>query len=98
MFQVSTIMTRIWSCCRCCRLGAYNFVNKDNKDLSLQPTTHPPGDTCNSALKKRHVVMQEEWAIAKAACPGEYGPVERYGDLDHQMKRTHVDGMRFQVE
>ncbi len=35
----------------------------------------------------------EEWAVAKANCP-----VEKYGDVDHQIKKARVEGMKSQVE
>ena len=49
-----------------------------------------------NARSKRHAATQEERSIAKAVRPVEHGPVERYGDVDHQMKKARVDGMRFQ--
>ncbi len=79
-----------------CKYMLTIFVHKDNKDLSSLPTTLPPGDTCKNAHGKRHAATQEERSIAKAARPVEHGPVERYGDVDHQMKKARVDGMQFQ--
>ena len=82
-----------------CKFMLAIFVHKDNKDLSSQPTTLPSGDSRESARKKRHSAIQEEWAIARVARPVDLsGSVERCGDVDHQMKKVRVDGMRFQVE
>ena len=46
-----------------CKFILSIFVHKDNKDLSLQPTTLPPGDTRENARKNRHSAIQEERAI-----------------------------------
>ena len=81
-----------------CKYMLTIFVHKDNKDLSSQPTTLPPGDTRENARSKRHAATEEERAIAKAARPVEHGPVEKYGDVDHQMKKARCDGMRFQAD
>jgi hypothetical protein len=75
------------------------FVHKDNKDLSSQPTTLPPGDSRKNARKKRHSAIQEERAIAREVRPVDLSvSVERYGDVDQQMKKVRVDGMRFQAD
>jgi hypothetical protein len=64
-----------------------------------QPTTLPPGDSRKTARKKRHTAIQEERAIARAARPVDLSvSVERYGDVDHQMKKVRIDGMRFQAD
>ena len=82
-----------------CKFMLAIFVYKDNKDLSSQPTTLPPGDSCESARKKRHSAIQEERAIARVARPVDLSvSVERYGDVDHQMKKVRVDGMQFQAD
>ncbi len=95
---MSQVMPSWWLEHDSCKYMLTMFVHKENKDLSLQPTTLPPGDTRKSTRKKRHAAMQEEWTIAKAAHPVEIGTMERYGDVDHQMKKTCVDGMRYQVD
>ena len=82
-----------------CKFMLAIFVHKDNKDLSSQPTTLPPGDSRESARKKRHSSIQEERAIARVARPVDLSvSVERYGDVDHQMKKVRVDGMQFQAD
>jgi hypothetical protein len=82
-----------------CKFMLAIFVNKDNKDLSSQPTTLPPRDSRKSARKKRHSAIQEERAIAQVARPVDLSvSVERYGDVDHQMKKVRVDGMQFQAD
>jgi hypothetical protein len=58
------------------------LVHKDNKDVSAKPTTQPPVHTCKVARDKRARAFEEERAVQKAN-----RPVERYGDVDHQMKK-----------
>ena len=38
-------------------------------------------------------MLSDERAAAKAA-----RPIEKYGDIDHEMKKVQVDGMRLQVD
>ncbi len=95
---MSQVMPSWWLEHDSCKYMLTIFVQKDNKDLSLQPTTLPPGDTRESACKKRHAATQEERAIAKAAHPVEIGTMVRYGDVDHQMKKARIDGMRYQAD
>ena len=69
------------------------LVHKDNKDLSSSPTRLPAGDTRANAREKKEMELAEVRRAAKAE-----RPVEKYGDVDHQMKKVRVDGMRSQVE
>ena len=69
------------------------LVHKDNKDISSSPTRLPPGDSCKDARKKKAKELADERKAAKSE-----RPVEKYGDVDHQMKKVRVDGMRSQVE
>jgi hypothetical protein len=69
------------------------LVHKDNKDISSSPTRLPAGDTRDSARKKKEKELAEVRRAAKAD-----RPVEKYGDVDHQMKKVRIDGMRSQVE
>ena len=69
------------------------LVHKDNKDILSSPTRLPVGDTCDSARKKKEKELAEVRRAAKAD-----RPVEKYGDVDHQMKKVRIDGMRSQVE
>jgi hypothetical protein len=69
------------------------FVHKDNKDILSTPTRLPPGDSRKEARKKKAQMISDERVAAKAA-----HPVEKYGDVDHEMKKVRVDGMRSQVE
>ena len=69
------------------------LVHKDNKDLSSSPTRLPAGDTRANAREKKEMELAEVRRAAKAE-----RPVEKYGDVEHQMKKVRVDGMRSQVE
>jgi len=69
------------------------LVHKDNKDISSTPTRLPPGDSRKDAREKRAKELADERNAAKSE-----RPVEKYGDVDHQMKKVRVDGMRSQVE
>ena len=69
------------------------LVHKDNKDISTSPTRLPAGDTRRDASEKK----AKELADARRAAKVER-PVETYGDVNHQMKKVRIDGMRLQVE
>ena len=69
------------------------LVHKDNKDISSTPTRLPPGDSRKDARKKKAQMLSDERAAAKAG-----RPVEKYGDVDHELKKVRVDGMRSQVD
>ena len=58
-----------------------------------KPTTQPPGHTCKVARDQRARALEEEQAVQKAN-----RPVERYGDVDHQMKKVKVAGLQLVVE
>ncbi len=69
------------------------LVHKDNKDISAQPTTQPPGHTHKVARDRRARALEEEHAVQK-----DNQPVERYGDVDHQMKLVKVAGLHLVVK
>ncbi len=58
-----------------------------------KPTTQPPGHTCKVARDQRARALEEEQAVQKAN-----RPVERYGDVDHQMKNVKVAGLQSVVK
>ena len=76
-----------------CKYMLTIFVHKDNKDISSNPTALPAGDTRKSIRANKEHEIREERSAAKAA-----RPIEKYGDVDHQIKKARVDGMRFQAE
>ena len=72
------------------------FVHKSNPDLNINPKAAPTGATRESRRKVKKTALVEVRAVAKAAWPVGKG-VEKYGDVDHQIKMARVDGMRLQV-
>jgi hypothetical protein len=72
------------------------FVHKSNPDLNIDPKAAPAGATRESGRKVKKAALEEVRAVAKAARPVGKG-VEKLGDVDHQIKRARVDGMRSQV-
>ena len=72
------------------------FMHKSNPDLNIDPKAAPPGATRESGRKVKKAALEEVRAVGKAARPVEKG-VEKYGDVDHQIKKARVDGMRSQV-
>ena len=72
------------------------FVHKSNPDLNIDPKAAPAGATRESGRKVKKAALEEVRAVAKAARPLGKG-VEKLGDVDHQIKKARVDGMRSQV-
>jgi len=68
------------------------LVHKDNKDISTKLTEQPPGHWCIEARGRKEKALEVERAVAKAD-----RPVEKYGDVDHQLKKIRVEGMQSQV-
>jgi hypothetical protein len=58
------------------------LVQKENKDITTNPTTQPPGHTCIEARGRIEKALKGEREAAKADCP-----VEKYGNVDHQIKK-----------
>jgi hypothetical protein len=69
------------------------FVHKDNKDISSNPTALPVGGTRKELRENKQHKLLEERKAAKAE-----RPIEKYGNVDHQIKKARVDGMRSQAE
>ena len=65
------------------------LIHKDNKDISTKPTEQPPGHSCIEARGRKEKALEVECAVAKAD-----RPVEKYGDVDHQLKKIRVEGMQ----
>jgi hypothetical protein len=77
----------------CCKYILSCVVHKDNNDVSAKPTTQPPGHTCKVVRDRRARALEEERAVQKANWP-----VERYGDVNHQVKKVKVAGLQSMVE
>jgi hypothetical protein len=76
-----------------CKYMLAILVHKDNKDISSNTTKLPPGDTQKEARKKKADALVDERATARAACP-----IDIYDNVDHQLRKARVNGMRSQVE
>jgi hypothetical protein len=63
------------------------LIHKDNKDISTKPTEQPPGHSRIEARGRKEKALEVERAVAKAD-----RPVEKYGDVDHQLKRLEWRG------
>ena len=68
------------------------LVHKDNKDFTTKPTHQPPGHSRLEARGRKEKALEGERAVAKAD-----RPVEKYGDVDHHIKKIRVEGMQSQV-
>jgi hypothetical protein len=65
------------------------LVRKDCKDINIKPCEQPPGRTRVLAREAKSKVLVAERAIAKSD-----RPVEKYGDVDHQLKKVRLSGMQ----
>ena len=68
------------------------FVHKDNKDLTSKPTKLPPGKSRKDATKDKKRANKEVRAVAKLDRPVAENSQERYGDIDHQIKKAMCKG------
>jgi hypothetical protein len=57
-----------------------------------RPTQQPPGHSCIEARERKEKALGGERAAAKAD-----RPVEKYGNVDHQLKKVRVEGLQSQV-
>ena len=73
------------------------FVHKSNPDLNINPKVAPAGTTRESGHKVNKAALEEVRAVAKADRPVGKG-VEKYGNVNRQIKKARVDGMRSQVK
>ena len=85
-----------WITAESCKYMLACFVHKSNPDLNINPKAAPMGATKESGRKVKKTALEEVRVVAKAARPVGKG-VEKYGDIDHQIKKARVDGMRSQV-
>jgi hypothetical protein len=65
------------------------LVPKDNKDITTKPTQQPPGHSRVEARGRKEKALEVERAVAKAD-----RPVEKLGDVDHQIKKIRVEGLQ----
>ena len=72
-----------------CKYMLCCLVRKDCKDINIKPCEQPPGRTRVLAREAKSKVLVAERAIAKSD-----RPVEKYGDVDHQLKKVRLSGMQ----
>jgi len=77
-----------------CKFMLCCFVHKDCKDISNQPTTLPAGGTRKDIRANSREVLGKERRIAKE---DRIVGGERYGDVEHQLKKARVVGMEAQA-
>ena len=69
------------------------LVCKNCKDINTKPCEQPPGRTRVEARDAKSKALVTECAIAKSD-----RPVEKYGDVDHQLKKVRLSGMQAHAE
>ena len=69
------------------------LVRKDCKDINTQPCEQPPGNTRKAARKEKTTAIELERSVAKLD-----RPVEKYGDVDHQLKKVRLSGLQAHAE
>ena len=69
------------------------LVRKDCKDINMQPCEQPPGRTRVEARDAKSKALVTERTISKSD-----RPVEKYGDVDHQLKKVRLSGFQAHTE
>ena len=94
-----------WLADESCKYILSVLVHKDNKDISTKPTKQPPGPTRTAVRENKTKETAKERSAAKAQRPiaveqpnGTVVVLEKYGDIDHQLKKAKVDGMRSVID
>ena len=84
-----------WLSSLSCKYMLSCFVHKDCKDLSTEPTKLPAGHNRKDARANSRAVLAKEREESKAE---RIVGGERYGDVEHTMKKARVVGMQAQAE
>ena len=71
-----------------CKFILSCLVHKDNKDITTRPKYQLPGHSCVEARERKEKALEGKRAAAKAD-----PPVEKYGDVDHQLKKVLSGGV-----
>jgi hypothetical protein len=74
------------------------FRSQKHQDLSSKSTKLPPGKSCKDGRKDNKRANKQEHAVAKLDCPVAENSQERYGNINHQIKKAKVQGMQSSVE
>jgi hypothetical protein len=72
-----------------CKYILFCLVHKDNKDITTKPTQQPPGHLHVEARGRKEKAQESNRAVAKAN-----RPVEKFGDVGHQIKKIRVEGLQ----
>jgi hypothetical protein len=72
-----------------CKYLLFCLVRKDCKDIITKPCEQPPGKSRKAARKEKTTAIELERSVAKLD-----RPVEKYGDVDHQLKKVRLSGMQ----
>ncbi len=96
--DIDSIIARVpenwWITAESCKYMLACFVHKSNPDLNIDPKAAPAGATRESGRKVKKAGLEEVDAVVEA---NHWKGVEKYGDVDHQIKKATVDGVRLQV-
>jgi hypothetical protein len=84
-----------WLTSPSCKYMLCCFVHKDCKDLSMRPTELPSGHTRKEARVNSRAVLGKERDESRVE---RIVGGERYGDVEHQLKKARVVGMQAQAE
>ena len=89
-----------WLTHQSCKYLFCCLVRKDCKDINTKPCEQPPGRTRVEARDAKSKALSTERAIAKSDRPVAKSdrPFEKYGDVDHQLKKVRLSGMQAHAE
>jgi hypothetical protein len=76
-----------------CKYMLCCLVRKDCKDINTKPCQQPAGTTRVVARDEKTKALVGERAIAKSD-----RPVEKHGDVNHQLKKVRLNGMQAHAE
>jgi hypothetical protein len=82
-----------WLMHNMCKYLLCCLVMKDCKDISTRPCEQPAGKSRVAAREAKVKAIGEERVLAKSD-----RPVEKNGNIDHQMKKARVVGMQAHTE
>jgi hypothetical protein len=82
-----------WLTHNTCKYLLCCLVMKDCKDISTRPCERPAGKSRVAAREAKAKAIGKERALAKSD-----RPVEKNGNIDHQMKKARVVGMQAHAE
>jgi hypothetical protein len=93
LFPSSKINDSWWLTNILCKYLLCCLVRKDCKDINTKPCEQPPGNSRKTARKEKTTALELERSVAKSD-----RPVEKYGDVDHELKKVRLSGMKAHAE